>query len=1069
MTGKEHNDYYFGNLSKSATEEELRRFLTDYGEIIGFEFRLEQCTFCPTKIAFIMFANALSASTIAELNAKKFLEKRLFVAPTNSEKFFTPLLSVVVRYLNEHITEEDLYTYFHSIGPVVAVQKPMHNYAYVLFEDNASLKHAFAMKDLLKGIKPYIVAVQRKIGMFLEHRIPIPYASIRAKCDKLDMIYDPASENETTLLISNIPRDTEEDDVLDFLAKFGKIVDWEMQKSAICVMSQIGYVTYQHPKMARYAFICGPLHFQGFGMEVYNQRLRYTSQDSNQTVIIRRTSVYLTNDEIFEKCSEYGLVQYIQRIDAINYNTIVRLDSEKAAKKLMYITRIAGEDVQMRLYTVKQYLQITVAPIDTDSRKPPKRSRKVSMLMHINDIEDRKNLVKLPTEFFAPYLSPNPNFYRNEVQVWNYPPKQGMVEFREYFKKYGTVINLRELKEPGASSGVIYLSFDTKLEAKRICKLNHSFMCSRRLLIFMADQYIVYDPKLCVKVSNLSEEILDEDVYDRFSMIGQVKYVFRPRVPEAVVCMGNEKLQSKGLKVLCVGRFCVTVSPLFDATIQTQTELSHVDKCDMLTLNTTPSAMQNVNDHFMLASSVSEGPPLWLRAHMGMRPMSTGQMGPTSGNMMMPALQTPPSFVVPVPQMPTALIRPNAFTPFSGSAARCTGAYGSVQLGSHQISPRMRGLMQTLEAQMIKSTNFTSLSMTDQFNLVRGIIDQCINFAPFLSLDADEKIRCLINGQNGFQYVNIFTLFMYPEQLKMLAIIERYYRSTCDPASGPLTQESSITMDGGQQATTNKTVSTQDLQDISTADPRVRDINQVIASDEANDDEEAIPPAPSPPPISCRSRSVSPDLEKDQSSANSSFNGAAQKRMCQDSVEEPPKKSVKTSEKKNATLKPMVYVSNLSKDVTEQYINNLFSKYGLIKSVIEPKTRSTDTKSMVIRFNTMRQANAAKKMHLTTIMGRLIRVGIYNDQYKARPEYAVVVSCTGLYSEIAIYETFKSCGKIGYLWTRKLKESDVCVIDFEDSKSAIAALKITYLHNGNRCKATTFTVSSKPPMDDLED
>ena len=93
------------------------------------------------------------------------------------------------------------------------------------------------------------------------------------------------------MLVTNIPRNTEEDDVVEFLGRFGKIVDWEMQKSASCVMSNIGYVTYQHPKMARTAFLHAPLNFQGFGMEVYNRLLGYTSNPSDQAVIIQRTSV----------------------------------------------------------------------------------------------------------------------------------------------------------------------------------------------------------------------------------------------------------------------------------------------------------------------------------------------------------------------------------------------------------------------------------------------------------------------------------------------------------------------------------------------------------------------------------------------------------------------------------------------------------------------------------------------------------------------------------------------------------------------------------------------------------
>uniref|UniRef100_A0A182M228 RRM domain-containing protein n=1 Tax=Anopheles culicifacies TaxID=139723 RepID=A0A182M228_9DIPT len=1039
MGENKQHEYYFGNLPKAATVDDFRHFLNDYGKICNFEYRLHKCTYCPTKIAFIKFAEKLDDEKLRALNETTFQQKRLFVASTKSEMFFTPLQSVVVRYLNEHITEEDLYSYFEDIGTIECVQKPSHNYAYVSFKDNGSIKRALEMKKTLKGIEPYIVEVRRRISMFLEHKKPVAYTQLKEKCDRLDLVYDPAAENETTLLVTNIPRDTEEDDVIEFLGRFGKIVDWSMKKSATCVMSNVAYVTYQQPKMARTAFLHGPLNFQGFAMEVHNRLLGYTSNDSDKTVIIRRTSVYLTNDEIFESCSEHGRVEYIQRIDSNNYNTIVRLDSVTAAKRVMDTRHIAGEDVVIRMYTAKQYISPTFAPHYIETRVPPKRSRKEAILLHISDVEERKNMSLLPTTFNQQYFNPNPQYYRNEVQVWNYAPKQGLVEFREFFKKYGTVINMREQKEYNTSPiGVVFLSFDTKLEAKRVCKLNHSFMCSRRLLIMMADECISYDPQLCVKVSNLTEEISDEDVYDRFTMIGDVKYVFRPKRNEAIVCMAKEKWQARALKVMCVGRFPVVVSPLMSANNAPQ----HVGSGAMqqyplpgpnMGPRTLPvpdnnhwyGGMQNFPTAPMGSMGpMNLGPGSWLsdpiRSHMSM-PMSAGMIRPAE----------------PMPMGPT-------------------------QMGSQEISPRMQGLMQTVEAQMIKCKNFTTLPMMDQFNLVRDIVNQCISFPYFLSMTGDDKVRYLKNEPTGFRQLNIFTLFTYPEQLKMLSIIEAYYRSTSDPGSLPPPASSSSTMEPAATNSNATIVLIKDATEPSTETiATIADAQPEFPNDV--DDDDFIPPAPSPPPLSFRSRSPSPNDDDEMwVSSGGSINGSVQQKLLETfAAKSSKRKQSKQIEPVRSLLeKPLVQVANLPMEVTKSQIEQIFSQYGKVKLVTKAKSECPDSNTMIIMYETMYQAYMAVQQNLTILQGRLIRVHIHGNRYIPSSDCGISVICKGPFSELAVYETFKSCGKILYMQTEGQPGNEISVIEFENNTCARAALKITYLHNGNRCKAMPHTFTT---------
>lgn len=38
--------------------------------------------------------------------------------------------------------------------------------------------------------------------------------------------------------------------------------------------------------------------------------------------------------------------------------------------------------------------------------------------------------------------------------------------------------------------------------------------------------------------------------------------------------------------------------------------------------------------------------------------------------------------------------------------------------------------------------------------------------------------------------------------------------------------------------------------------------------------------------------------------------------------------------------------------------------------------------------------------------------------------------------------------------------NEVCVLDYQSKDSAAAALKITYLHNGSRCKAVPYSLVS---------
>ncbi|XP_049530876.1 uncharacterized protein LOC125948653 [Anopheles darlingi] len=1046
MTGAGVSMYYVGNIPKKATDMEVASLLTDYAKMTSFEFRLATDSYCPTKIAYVGLNKTLSEEQVRELNNKKVHDKRLYFVSTQAEAYFTPERSVVLRYLNEQITEEEISSFFRDFASVLLVQKPSHSYAYVEFKNRENVNYALTMTRTMRNMEMYIVPVKRNISVFLEQLRPVPYACLREKCAKLEIAYNGAAENETTLLIANIPRDTEENELLEFLSKFGKILDWQMQKSANCVLTNVGFVTYQLAKSARTVYLSSPLNFQGCGLDVYNHKLQYQADESKTAFILKRTSVYLTTDEIFQAFSACGKVEYIQRLDTRNYNTIVCMDSEEATVKAFKVHEIAGEPIHVRSYNAKQYNLPMPAPTDAEGEKSAKRKRKEAMLVQIIKTEDRRNAYLLDTQPNPNYSNPNEIFYRFEVQVWNYPPNSGLAKFREHFRQYGVVINLREVKQTADQwISVAYLSFDSKLEAKRVCQLNQSFMGSNRLLVLLADEMIVHLPELCVRVGNLTDEITSEDIYDRFSMVDRVKYVFRPMLEEAIVCFIDARRHEKALKVMCIGRFCVTVRPL------------HTIANDLaVPRNPVPGT------HGALA----------LPAYGETVPIMGGGMGP------MPAVVNP--MLLSGPGTPLPVPAPLPMAPRMPLQMANIGLPMQMGGGPVMVTPLMRGLMQQVEAALLKSNNFKLIPMMEQYNVVHGIICQCLQFPPFLKLNRDDKIRYLISGQNDFQHVGIFTLLTYPEQLEMLRVIEEYYAkvtncwpltsvSTPDPASSTL-KEVALTAEP-DPVPVPAPAPTADTIPNSTADPEPAPLNPTNSplattnhswvADEQNSKQEAkesgpievadsdddIPPAPSPPPIS--------SLSHCKMSKHGIFSGMEG----YDELDIPFMRKKMSETERLAIRRSMITVDNIPPDMTRGDIKVLFSNAGKVRYLqVSQPDNPKESRSAIIKFQNLNQATRALEVNLTELRGLLLKVRRYKEPYT--PGFPISVTCSDmrLFSEYFIYETFKTCGAVQNVWTTTIDGVKTCIVDFRDKESVPIALKITYLHSGGRCRASVYRV-----------
>ncbi|XP_065089543.1 uncharacterized protein LOC135710792 [Ochlerotatus camptorhynchus] len=857
---------YVGNIPKAATEDQLRKFFHECKGIVDFSFRLDDCTYCPTKIAFMKFSNRHDESKAYRLNQTFFQGKRIFVTSVDSDRNFTPRYAVMVKQLNEYVTEEDVYDHFKNIGAIECVQKPAINYAYVSFERSESTQRALAIKNRnLKGVDIEVFPVKRNISMIMEKPTLLTYADIRDKCDALGLRYEPESETQTKLLVTNIPRSVPEEEVLEYLSKFGKVVDWEMQKSPISVLTNIGFVTYMNPKTARFVYLYAPHNFQGVALDIYNPRIAYGEVKSTTSVLLKRTNVYLTNDEIYQAMNECGRVAYIHRVDSMRYCTIVRFKFSIAVSQALKIKRLADENVYVTKYSEQSYLT-DMSAIPEAVPKSSLRLQKESMLRKMIEKEDLAELARLRTVPNAKYICPNTEFYRNEVQIMNHPAGSGLIQLREYFKKCGNVINFREVVKGGyIREG--FLSFDTRLEARRACTMNQNFMNGKRLLIHMANESLFLDPELCVMVMGLNALVLDEDIYDRFSDIGNVKFVHRHSPGIACVCMEQKRWLEPALRVILINKHQVIVSRVNSMNLagssggphmqqfmqqQTNSKLSYhptVVIKDVPRPNLRPIELGRPN--VQGPRPMDQGGPRPMGPGMGPMGGPKGPMMGPGGPMMGPGgpmmgpggpmmgpggpmmgpggpmmgpggpmmgpggpmmgpggpmmgpggpMMGPggpmmgPGGPMMGPGGPMmgpggAMMGPGG--PMMGPGGPMMGPGGPINQNPPIVTPAMRRLMQMIESQMINIQTFSSLPMIEQFRLVHGVVNQFIQVPQFVDMKPDDKIRFLISGQHGFAYANTFTLFTYPQQLQLLALIQQDYWNTINSTPVPTIMQGS--------------------------------------------------------------------------------------------------------------------------------------------------------------------------------------------------------------------------------------------------------------------------------------
>ncbi|XP_058812145.1 uncharacterized protein LOC131676821 isoform X2 [Topomyia yanbarensis] len=757
---------HIGNLRKETSEAELRALLIECTGIVSCSFRLENCTYCPTKVAIVKFASRMEQLNACLLNQRWLNGKQLLVCCPEWQWVFSPTSSVMVKHLNEDISEEDLFVMFKAIAAVESVQKPTYNYAYIAFVNPAAVALALKIKrHVFKGANIEIHPIRRNISMLLNTSWKWQFQSIAEKCNALGLKYDQEAETRTILFVTNIPRQAYEEDVLQYLSKFGKIVEWKMAESPFSIMTNNGYVTYANADMARSAYLHGSHYFQGVVLEIYIPVLTYGEVISTVAVLSQQTSVYLTNDEIYNAMSYCGRVTYIHRMDS-TMCTIVRFESQACAQKALKITQIAGESVSLTLYEKQNYKGADlVARLATSDL----HLEKEAMLRMINEAERSCRLLTVGNH---KYHNPQPNSY--EVQVMNYDIRADLNKFRQFFKRCGFVTQFRQISVM-AHGKVALLSFETKLEARRACSMNQMMMDGKRLLIFMACEKLDIDPDRCIDITGLSMEVTDEEIYERFRSHGDIRFVYRrthrqalvyfeePPFPGVETIGGGQSVQKPFAKhknlvdfAIGIGKFSIQDSVSSTSVGPNVYASNNRPLRDLITKAKGIAA--NVDSISSSAQRGSEAPS-YNTSSLHSMPTDSQVQGLISGTNGTVTGMLPKESEV------------NRYDPVISFRIQ-NPLKNMVASQQPTVTPAMQRLMQFVDKGMANVKQYTSLPKKDKYFLIHGIVNLLNSGKEFANMQPDEKINYLNDKQKGFDFATPFCQLTHGRQLQLLSLIE---------------------------------------------------------------------------------------------------------------------------------------------------------------------------------------------------------------------------------------------------------------------------------------------------------
>ncbi|VDM04609.1 unnamed protein product [Schistocephalus solidus] len=138
---------FVGGLHPATTENELREFYSQWGEITDVVVMKDQRTGKSRGFGFVTFADASSVDVAQSnrphhLGGKQIDSKRAMPREETSPEVHAAVKKIFVGALKKHITNEDLTNYFSSYGNVVDAQVVMskernesRGFAFVTFDD----------------------------------------------------------------------------------------------------------------------------------------------------------------------------------------------------------------------------------------------------------------------------------------------------------------------------------------------------------------------------------------------------------------------------------------------------------------------------------------------------------------------------------------------------------------------------------------------------------------------------------------------------------------------------------------------------------------------------------------------------------------------------------------------------------------------------------------------------------------------------------------------------------------------------------------------------------------------
>uniref|UniRef100_A0A182YB61 RRM domain-containing protein n=1 Tax=Anopheles stephensi TaxID=30069 RepID=A0A182YB61_ANOST len=291
------------------------------------------------------------------------------------------------------------------------------------------------------------------------------------------------TENNTAVKVENIPREVYDEDVVIYFQKFGPILSIERGICLNALFSKIYTITYQNEESQQRALNC-------FCRQVVLSDITCTiftmipgealHPVKNQSVLINFVPNYVMYDEIVQAFSDIGNVLYVEKKVRNNGPTIVHFTHPINMNDACQIDSITDINVTIVPVSQKDFMIFTTnMPVYFRAAKGRMNGTpKGNYLQEIEakEEQEKKDNIIFKTGFDPHYCNPNPKKYNFEVVVYNCPKAAKLSTLKGYFNRAGAVRALR--KEPSkfdSNTWKVFVSFANYLEAYRAVRLKGKF------------------------------------------------------------------------------------------------------------------------------------------------------------------------------------------------------------------------------------------------------------------------------------------------------------------------------------------------------------------------------------------------------------------------------------------------------------------------------------------------------------------------------------------------------------------------------------------------------------------